>query len=187
MNSISIGLLTLLLLVLAISLVYLLVKKIELFVGGPTKCLYEPKLQEIGDLIEFELFGHYNWVGWGEKYLIDLNKGGSKFNIHKKIPLCVDDESFTWEKRWINLCLKDENGDHYQPNMLVYVLLHELAHVINDGNSKNPELCDPNDWQESHGECWQKIFDELVQKAEAVNIYDSNAPFPTHYCGVDMT
>jgi len=186
MNSIKIGLLFLLL-ALAVPLLYLLIKKIEFFVGGPTECLYEHKLKEIGDIIEEKLFGFYNAQGWGEDYLIDLNEGGSKYNIHNKIPLCVDHESFTWEKKWINLCLKDENGDYYQSNMLVYVLLHELAHVINDGNSKNPALCDPNDWQESHGECWQNIFDELVTKAEDIGIYDSTLPFPSNYCGVDMT
>ena len=29
----------------------------------------------------------------------------------------------------MHLCLKDENGNYYDDNMIIYVALHELAHI----------------------------------------------------------
>ena len=35
-------------------------------------------------------------------------------------------------KQKVYLCLKDENNEYYNDNMLIYVALHELAHVLCD-------------------------------------------------------
>ena len=45
------------------------------------------------------------------------------------------------------MCLKDKNGKYYDDNMLNYVALHELAHV----------LCD----EIGHTDKFYAIFDEL--------------------------
>ena len=37
--------------------------------------------------------------------------------------------SYTINKKRVHICLTDENGKYYDKNMLIYVTLHELAHV----------------------------------------------------------
>ena len=39
-------------------------------------------------------------------------------------------ESYTLNKKYVHLCLKDQNGNDYDDNMLVYVALHEVAHAL---------------------------------------------------------
>jgi len=38
------------------------------------------------------------------------------------------DESYTINKKKVHICMKDENDKYYEDDMLMYVLLHELAH-----------------------------------------------------------
>ena len=52
--------------------------------------------------------------------------------------------------------------------MLIYVALHELAHV----------LCD----EVGHTEKWKKIFEDLLLEAETKAVYDSNVPPILDYC-----
>ena len=46
------------------------------------------------------------------------------------IPIYTGKSSFTINKKNIYLCLKDKYGQYYSDNMLIYVLLHEVAHVF---------------------------------------------------------
>ena len=66
------------------------------------------------------------------------------------------------------LCLKDEKNQYYETNMLIYVLLHEISHVI----------CD----EVGHTEKFGKIFDELLEEAKKMNIYNPDIPIITDYC-----
>ena len=50
----------------------------------------------------------------------------------KKLTFYNDKKSYTINKKKVHLCIKDENGNYYNDNMLVYVSLHELAHVLCD-------------------------------------------------------
>ena len=59
-------------------------------------------------------------------------------------------KSYTINKKRIHLCLKDETGNYYDKNMLIYVLLHELAHV------RCPEI--------GHTEKFHTIFRELLKQ-----------------------
>ena len=52
--------------------------------------------------------------------------------------------------------------------MLVYVGLHELAHV----------LCD----EIGHTDKFYAIFDKLMDKAEEIGVYDRNIPVVDNYC-----
>lgn len=79
------------------------------------------------------------------------------------------DKSYTINKQKIYLCLKDENSQYYDFNMLIYVAIHELAHV------KCPEI--------GHTELFYQIFDKLLKKAAQLNIYDPNKPIIKNYCG----
>ena len=75
-------------------------------------------------------------------------------------------KSYTINKKKIYLCLKDENGDYYDYNMLIYVALHELSHVICDEIGHTPKF--------------HRIFDDLLKQATDMNIY---IPIIKNYCG----
>lgn len=84
------------------------------------------------------------------------------------IELSGSNKSFTINKREIYLCLKDKNGNYYDDNMLIYVLLHELAHV----------KCD----EIGHTEKFKNIFKSLLVKAELAGIYNPYQPPIDNYC-----
>ena len=71
-----------------------------------------------------------------------------------------------------HLCLEDTDGLYYDKNMLIYVTLHELAHIF----------CD----EIGHTEKYHKIFAELLTIANKVGIYDIDQKLPEEYCGVKM-
>lgn len=85
-----------------------------------------------------------------------------------EVNIFVGDKSYTINKEKIFMCLKDENGNYYDDNMLIYVLLHEISHVI----------CR----EIGHTPLFHKIFDELLAKAEQLKIYDSRQPIVMNYC-----
>ena len=78
-------------------------------------------------------------------------------------------KSYTINKRKIYLCLRDENSEYYDFNMLVYVALHELSHVLCDEIGHTPKF--------------HSIFKNLLKKAVEMNIYDANKPIIMNYCG----
>ena len=87
------------------------------------------------------------------------------------IPITEDGQSYTINKQEIYLCLRDEkNRVYYNDNMLVYVLLHELSHV----------LCKSI----GHTEEFHAIFDQLLQEAVAEGIYNDSEPPSEDYCKV---
>lgn len=77
-------------------------------------------------------------------------------------------KSYTINKQKVYLCLKDEKGEYYDMNMLIYVALHELAHV----------LCD----EIGHTDKFKRIFEDLLIDAEKKGVYDSNKPPRLDYC-----
>ena len=77
-------------------------------------------------------------------------------------------KSYTVNKKKIYLCMKDEHNEYYNDNTLIYVLLHELAHV----------LCD----EIGHTKKFESIFKSLLVEAEAKNIYNPNIPISYEYC-----
>lgn len=77
--------------------------------------------------------------------------------------------SYTENKKRIVLCLKSpKTGKYYSNNTLVYVLLHEIAHVISK--------------KFGHGEEFNKNFKKLLDAAEKEGIYDSKLKIPDNYC-----
>ena len=71
---------------------------------------------------------------------------GIKNKIEKMIPYFTDDEkyrlsrlklqpdikSYTVNKHDMHLCLENHDGEYYDENILIYVTLHELAHIFCD-------------------------------------------------------
>jgi hypothetical protein len=80
------------------------------------------------------------------------------------------DKSYTINKSRIHICLKDENDNYYHKNMLTYVILHELAHV----------LCD----EIGHTEKFHSIFTDVLSKAVKAQVYDDKIPTIKNYCEI---
>jgi predicted metal-dependent hydrolase len=75
--------------------------------------------------------------------------------------------SYTINKQKIYLCT-DHSGTRYDDNMLIYVTLHELAHVI------TPEI--------GHGPKFVENFNTLLDRAIKAKLYDPNQPKVENYC-----
>ena len=109
---------------------------------------------------------------FGEKYdekIIEIRKLMTQVHpITDKLQIVGGKKSFTVNKQFMTLCLKDENDEYYSDNMLMYVALHELAHV----------LCS----EIGHTDKFHAIFDSLLEKAESKGFYDPNIQRPSDYC-----
>jgi hypothetical protein len=89
-------------------------------------------------------------------------------SILKEIKVFRGKKSYTINKKRVFLCLKDENNKYYNDNMLVYVFLHELSHVI----------CD----EIGHTNKFNEIFKELLDVAVEKKIWDPNQDIILNYC-----
>ncbi len=105
-----------------------------------------------------------------------------KREVSRVHPKCAEmkivkgNKSYTVNKKKIYLCLYDKKtGELYNKNMLVYVLLHELAHVLNEGNA------DPQQ-DIGHTEAFHAVFDKLLDRAEELGVYDPDVPLIDKYC-----
>ena len=103
----------------------------------------------------------------------DVKYDGVLKNINKKrvlhdLSLCKGEKSFTINKEDIFLCLKDENGSYYNDNMLIYVLLHEVAHHLTSSIGHTKEF--------------HEKFEVLLKKAIEMGIYDPSIPTVKNYC-----
>lgn len=79
-------------------------------------------------------------------------------------------ESATINKYRVYLCT-EYAGNSYDDNMLTYVLLHELAHVL------TPEI--------GHGDAFRETFEKLLTRAKQAKLYNPSAVKPRNYCGID--
>jgi hypothetical protein len=120
----------------------------------------EPKLVELKSIVT-PLFNRDRYF---TGYLTPLNNR----DILKETELYVGNKSYSINKKKIYMCLKDEKGQYYDNNSLVFVLLHEMSHCLNN--------------EIGHGDKFQKIFDELLALATEKGIYDPNIPMIDNYC-----
>jgi len=84
------------------------------------------------------------------------------------IKLYKGNKSYTINKDKIFLKVKDDNGQYYPLNMLVYVLLHEVSHRLNKKDV-------------GHTEEFHRIFDELLVKATETGAFNPSIPIITSY------
>ena len=89
--------------------------------------------------------------------------------IVSQLKLYKGEKSYTINKDKIFLCLYDENGDYYPLNHMVYVLLHEISHMLNKVDV-------------GHTEAFYQIFDELLAKANKLGVYNFSIPTIDNYC-----
>lgn len=91
----------------------------------------------------------------------------------RNLDIRESDATFTEDKSVIFMCLRDSEGKVYPMNTLIYVVIHELAHLLNKKDY-------------GHTEEFQRIFDDLLCKAAAKNIYNPAIKHGDYYCGVDI-
>lgn len=120
----------------------------------------DPMIKDLRSCIEELLNNDEEFTG----YLQPLNDK----NILNQISIHKGNKSYTINKTKIYLCLFDENGQYYNKNMLMYVLLHEISHCI----------CD----EIGHTEKFYHIFDALLTYATNKNIYNPSIPIISNYC-----
>ena len=137
-------------------------RTIENFVlrKNPGETDIDPKLKSLSDKLS-RLFAD------------DVVYTGVLANINKKkmlneILLSLGKKSYTINKQHIFMCMKDENGNYYDDNMLFYVASHECCHV----------LCG----EIGHTKLFHKMFDALLEKAIELGLYDPNLPLVQNYC-----
>jgi hypothetical protein len=90
------------------------------------------------------------------------------------VSLFAANDSFTENKKKIFLCVKKPNKDYYKYNTIMYIALHELAHVL----TKKYDI-------DTHGEEFHKSFNELIKRAKEVGVYDETNELDYDYCGTE--
>ncbi len=94
-------------------------------------------------------------------------------NVASKLNIQASNKSFTEDKKDMYLCLKDEKGKYYPDNMLNYVAIHELAHA----KSKSIDT-------HHSGQEFKENFDNYLQRAQQLGIFDPKKGLVDNYCGV---
>lgn len=120
----------------------------------------DPKLHELRILIE----PLYNKDQYNQPLLNELKTKG----LLNRVSLYKGQKSYTINKTKIYLCLKDENDNYYDNNMLIYVLLHENAHCLSSSIGHNEEF--------------NEIFEALLNEATDMGIFDPNKHIDPDYC-----
>ena len=103
-----------------------------------------------------------NKTFYGELDILNSNR-----DLLKRIPVIPSNRSYTVNKKIVHVCVKKDDGTYYDQNTVIYVLIHELAHV----------LCT----EYGHTENYYKIFDELLEEAIRLDIYNPNQNIDTTY------
>ena len=83
----------------------------------------------------------------------------------------ASNESFTEDKKFVYLCLKDKDSKYYDYNMIMYVSLHELAHAFSDSVDTDHS-----------GKEFKDNFRNLLNKAQTLGLYDPKIPLVYDYC-----
>ncbi len=89
----------------------------------------------------------------------------------KELSFHASNESFTEDKRFVYLCLKDKDDKYYDYNMIMYVSLHELAHAFSDSVDTDHT-----------GKEFKDNFRNLLNKAQTLGLYDPKIPLVYDYC-----
>jgi hypothetical protein len=88
--------------------------------------------------------------------------------------------TFTVDKTDIHVCLRSRDSSEkvYNINLLMYVVLHELAHLCNYDRYDYPI--------QGHGAEFVNIFKVLVAEAVNIGVYDYTdySHAPQEYCGI---
>lgn len=108
-----------------------------------------------------------------------LNQVRNNFALIKpeyaNIPLREGNAAYTENKTSITLCLKNpQTNQYYDMNTIMYVALHELAHMVSKSRGKGNE----------HNDEFKGNFTVLLEKGKNLGFYNPSMPMPSTYCGV---
>ena len=127
---------------------------------------------------------------------LDMNfKNSSKYFFIKKLKdnysssvlseAAIDSRytTYTINKQEMHICLRtrDINEHIYDINLLMYVVLHELAHLCNYDKNGYPI--------QGHGEEFRMIFKFLLTESIKIGIYEyeNYNKSPKEYCGIQIS
>lgn len=96
----------------------------------------------------------------------------SKINPeYANIPLRKGNSAYTENKAVITICLKNpETDEYYDMNTIMYVALHELAHIVSKSHGHTDEF--------------KNNFTDLLRKGAKLGIYNPRKAIPETYCGI---
>ncbi len=141
-------------------------------------------LSEINKRIE-KLIKHLdiNFRNSNEYYFIKKLKENYSYSVLSEAAIDSRYTTYTINKEEMHICLRtrDANEDIYDINLLMYVILHELAHLCN---------YDKNGFAiQGHGEEFKTIFKFLVIESIKLNIYEyeNYGEKPKEYCGIQIS
>lgn len=122
------------------------------------------------------------------KYANDENKNffikklKENYNSNVLSEAAIDNRytTYTIDKQDMHICLRtrDSKEEIYDINLLMYVILHELAHLCNYNQNGIPI--------QGHGDEFKNIFKLLVVESILLNIYTyvDYTTQPEEYCGI---
>jgi hypothetical protein len=99
---------------------------------------------------------------------IENFRGKNLKEIIDNLKIYKGDKSYTINKEKIFLCLKDEKNNYYNKNILMYVLAHEISHVLSESVGHTDEFHD--------------IFQDLLAKITDLGLYNPSIPIDKNYC-----
>jgi predicted metal-dependent hydrolase len=113
-------------------------------------------------------------------YWIDKLSSRYKYSILSEAAIDERYTTFTINKNDMHICLRtrDDKESVYDINILMYVIIHELAHLCNFDKYGNPI--------QGHGIEFKRIFKFLIEESINIGIYDyqNYNDKPVEYCGI---
>lgn len=99
-------------------------------------------------------------------------------DINCKITVSKGKKSQTISKRHIEICIRDKDNNMYPLHTLLYVLLHEMSHVISATYSGYEN--------KTHDSVFYTNFEKLLALAKSKGIRVSEDDVPLNYCNIHL-
>lgn len=135
--------------------------------------------QKVESLIQ-HLLKKYQSQFNGEYHFVRILAEKYNHNILSEAAIDHRYTTFTIDKEEMHICLRTRDGNEnlYEINLLLYVVLHELAHLCNYDRTGHAI--------EGHGKEFATIFRILVENAIEIGIYQYTdyEKKPQEYCGM---
>jgi|LakMenEpi03Aug12_release.lakeMendotaPanAssembly.Ray.scaffolds.fasta_scaffold21081_5 hypothetical protein len=92
----------------------------------------------------------------------------------KEISYRENTAAYTISKSKIRICVKNKNNIYEDENTMMFVMLHELGHIMSESMHHTSEF--------------KENFSLIVQKAIEMNLYryEAFSSYPKNFCGVDI-
>lgn len=122
-----------------------------------------------------------NFKDHDDKYYF-INKLTKNYSQYILSEAAIDSRftTYTIDKQEMHVCLRtrDTNEKVYNINLLMYVILHELAHLCNYDRNGIPI--------HGHGDEFRRIFKFLIIESIKIGVYDYENYYddPKEYCGI---